>query len=156
MAESSNIAWTRSTFNPWIGCTKVGPGCDHCYASVSTPARAMGIQWGAGQPRRRTSEANWRQPLRWNQQAERTGERWLVFFTHDTKIVAAEIAKDAAGKFGTAAARPDGYCCPTRGLRGAAQEAVLRALRAQGMITTEPGPRITDKGRSELAAEAAR
>ena len=56
----------------------------------------------------------------------------------------------------TAAARPDGYCCPTRGLRGAAQEAVLRALRAQGMITTEPGPRITDKGRSELAAEAAR
>ena len=39
----------------------------------------MGIQWGAGQPRRRTSGANWRQPLRWNAQAAKTGERWLVF-----------------------------------------------------------------------------
>lgn len=60
MAESSNIAWTRSTFNGWVGCTKVSPGCDHCYASVSTPARTLGVTWGAGQPRRRTSVATLR------------------------------------------------------------------------------------------------
>lgn len=66
MAETTNIAWTDATFNPWIGCTKVGPGCDHCYASVSTPARSLGVVWGAGQPRRRTSESNWRKPLQWS------------------------------------------------------------------------------------------
>lgn len=32
MGENSGIAWTDNTFNPWIGCTKVSPGCDHCYA----------------------------------------------------------------------------------------------------------------------------
>ena len=66
MAETTAISWADSTWNPWIGCTKVGPGCDHCYASVSTPARTLGVVWGAGQPRRRTSEANWRKPLAWN------------------------------------------------------------------------------------------
>ena len=34
MAENSNIEWTTHTFNPWIGCQKVGPGCDHCYAEA--------------------------------------------------------------------------------------------------------------------------
>ncbi len=71
MAETTGIAWCDSTWNPWIGCTKVGPGCDHCYASVSTPARSLGVVWGAGQPRRRTSEANWKKPLRWQKLAER-------------------------------------------------------------------------------------
>lgn len=35
MAEDSNIEWTDHTFNPWIGCTKVSPGCANCLASVS-------------------------------------------------------------------------------------------------------------------------
>ncbi len=69
MSQTTAIEWCDSTFNPWIGCTKVSPACDHCYAAVSTPARTMGIAWGAGQPRRRTSPANWRQPLAWNAQA---------------------------------------------------------------------------------------
>ena len=69
MAEKSAISWTRSTFNPWIGCTKVGPGCDHCYASVSTPARAQGIIWGPGEPRKRTSPHNWNGPLKWDKRA---------------------------------------------------------------------------------------
>lgn len=34
MAETTGISWTDSTFNPWIGCTKVGPGCDNCYAEA--------------------------------------------------------------------------------------------------------------------------
>jgi len=32
MGENSKIEWTDHTFNPWVGCTKVSPGCDHCYA----------------------------------------------------------------------------------------------------------------------------
>lgn len=66
MASASSIEWTDSTFNGWIGCTRVSPACDNCYAAVSTPARRGGIQWGAGKPRTRTGEAYWRQPLRWN------------------------------------------------------------------------------------------
>jgi protein gp37 len=32
MGENSKIEWTDHTFNPWLGCTKVSPACDHCYA----------------------------------------------------------------------------------------------------------------------------
>ena len=34
MAENSKIEWTDSTWNPVRGCTKVSPGCKHCYAEV--------------------------------------------------------------------------------------------------------------------------
>ena len=66
MADRSAIEWCDSTFNPWIGCTKVSPACDHCYAAVSTPARALGVAWGAGEPRHRTSASAWKRPLSWN------------------------------------------------------------------------------------------
>lgn len=32
MAVNSSIEWTKSTWNPVTGCTKVSPGCKHCYA----------------------------------------------------------------------------------------------------------------------------
>lgn len=32
MAQKSKIEWTDATWNPVTGCTKVGPGCDNCYA----------------------------------------------------------------------------------------------------------------------------
>ncbi len=32
MAQHSEIEWTDATWNPVTGCTKVGPGCDNCYA----------------------------------------------------------------------------------------------------------------------------
>lgn len=32
MAQQSSIEWTNATWNPTTGCTKVSPGCDHCYA----------------------------------------------------------------------------------------------------------------------------
>lgn len=67
MADRSAIEWTDSTFNPWTGCTKVSPGCDHCYAeSWSARAGAKVGKWGPGAPRVRTSAANWRLPVKWN------------------------------------------------------------------------------------------
>ena len=68
MSENSKIEWTDHTFNPWEGCQKVGPGCDHCYAETRNARFAGGtaINWGPGAPRRRTSVANWRKPLAWN------------------------------------------------------------------------------------------
>jgi protein gp37 len=77
MAENSKIEWTDHTFNPWTGCTKVSPGCDHCYAE-GWAKRSGTVQWGDS-PRRRTTDANWRLPLKWNAQAEREGRRFRVF-----------------------------------------------------------------------------
>lgn len=67
MADKTGIEWADSTLNPWIGCTKVSPACDHCYAEA-TDARGIfgGSHWGAGVSRKRTSAANWRKPLKWN------------------------------------------------------------------------------------------
>jgi len=31
MSQSTGIEWTQATWNPWRGCTKVSPGCAHCY-----------------------------------------------------------------------------------------------------------------------------
>lgn len=80
MAIVSGIAWTRSTFNPWIGCTKVGPGCDHCYAENQDSRKRWGgaTHWGPGTPRHRTSASNWKQPPTWNRKAQ-AGEFWPVF-----------------------------------------------------------------------------
>ena len=78
MAENTAIEWADHTFNPWTGCTKIGPGCDHCYAE-GWAKRSGIVQWGSGAERRRTSAANWRQPLRWNAQAQRLGIRYRVF-----------------------------------------------------------------------------
>jgi protein gp37 len=79
VSESSNIAWTHSTFNPVIGCTEVSPGCDNCYAREFSKAKFPVAKWGAGMPRYRTSENNWKQPERWNRKAEKSGEPWRVF-----------------------------------------------------------------------------
>lgn len=80
MAQETLISWCDATFNPWIGCTRVSPACDDCYAARSTPARTMGIAWGPGQPRHRTSDANWRDPLRWAKSLPaKVGRRPRVF-----------------------------------------------------------------------------
>ena len=43
MAQSSHIEWTDATWNPVTGCTKVSPGCKHCYAErMALRLQAMG------------------------------------------------------------------------------------------------------------------
>lgn len=83
MSDTTKIEWCDSTFNPWIGCTKVGPGCDHCYAEVSTPSRTLGVVWGPKAQRHRTSVSNWAMPLRWERDHEaffaQHGRRRRVF-----------------------------------------------------------------------------
>jgi hypothetical protein len=54
MAETK-IEWCDFTFNPWYGCTKVSPGCDHCYAEHMMDTRMHKVKWGAGNPRVRTT-----------------------------------------------------------------------------------------------------
>lgn len=79
MAENSKIEWTHHTFNPWIGCTKVSPACDHCYAETWDKRYNGGAHWGAKAPRRRTSAALWQKPVKWNKEAAAKGIRYRVF-----------------------------------------------------------------------------
>lgn len=73
MAENSKIEWTAHTWNPWFGCTEVGPPCDRCYARVMMAERYGRVRWGAGEDRVRTSEENWKMPFRWNRAAAAAG-----------------------------------------------------------------------------------
>ncbi len=79
MAERTEISWAHSTFNPWIGCTRVSPGCDNCYAATLMQDRHARVRWGPGEMRSRTSPSNWKQPLAWNRKAKESGEPWRVF-----------------------------------------------------------------------------
>ena len=78
MSKSSPIEWTRSTFNPWWGCVKVSPACQHCYAERDATRFGHKV-WGPESPRRFFSQEHWDQPLKWNEQAKREGQPWRVF-----------------------------------------------------------------------------
>jgi protein gp37 len=83
MSANTAIEWCDHTFNPWIGCTKVSPGCDHCYAEADFDRRRHVVTWGAGQERHATSATTWAQPYRWARNAEafqaQHGRRQRVF-----------------------------------------------------------------------------
>lgn len=78
MGKDSRIEWTHHTFNPWWGCVKVSPACDHCYAEKW--AHRLGANlWGAKTQRRFFTDAHWKEPLRWNRDAAAEGVRHRVF-----------------------------------------------------------------------------
>ncbi len=79
MAENSHISWTDNTFNPWMGCTKVSPACQHCYAERDMDHRYGKVAWGPNGDRIKTTDQNWRKPIRWNRQAAESGKRLYVF-----------------------------------------------------------------------------
>ena len=76
----TSIEWTDYTFNPWRGCTKIAPGCEHCYAAREAKRFPVinGV-WGNAGTRVRASYDMWKQPLKWNRQAENEGVRKRVF-----------------------------------------------------------------------------
>jgi protein gp37 len=79
MGQNSKIEWCDHTWNPWMGCTKVGPPCDHCYAERDMDLRYGRVRWGAGEDRIRTSVANWNLPLRWDRAAAAASKIATVF-----------------------------------------------------------------------------
>ncbi|MGB0747160.1 MAG: DUF5131 family protein [Magnetospiraceae bacterium] len=74
MGDQSKIQYTDHTFSPWYGCTKVGPGCDHCYAE--NVGRRLGVTWGG--PRKLAADSTWKKPLVWNRIAAKAGVRKRV------------------------------------------------------------------------------
>lgn len=92
MGETTKIAWTDHTFNPWWGCEKVSPGCAHCYAETFADRLGMGdgIEgrdgsrtnplWGPDHGFRFFfGDRHWAEPLKWNKLAEAEGRRHRVF-----------------------------------------------------------------------------
>jgi protein gp37 len=78
MGKNSKIEWCHHTFNTWWGCEKVSPACKNCYADGF--AKRVGWHvWGENAPRRFFGDGHWRQPLLWNEEARKAGERARVF-----------------------------------------------------------------------------
>lgn len=73
---NSKIEWCDHTFNPWIGCNAISPGCANCYAAAW--AKRYGRDFAE-----RTLTKTWAQPKLWNAQAEafhaQHGRRQRVF-----------------------------------------------------------------------------
>ncbi len=76
MSQKTSIEWTDSTWNPIRGCTRISPGCIHCYAEENTALRSDPGRWGAGYAKRTPDGARWtgkveliekhlEDPLRW-------------------------------------------------------------------------------------------
>jgi protein gp37 len=71
MANNSHIEWTDATWNPVTGCSKISPGCKHCYAErLAHRLQAMGQKnYSNGfaitlQPHMLEHPFRWRQPRR--------------------------------------------------------------------------------------------
>jgi protein gp37 len=73
--KGTKIEWATHTFNPWIGCQKVSAACKYCYAE--TQVNRFGGHFSA--VRRMTTDSYWKQPLKWNKEAEGATERPRVF-----------------------------------------------------------------------------
>lgn len=71
----TSIEWVDFTMNFWLGCQKVSPACDHCYAESWAKRAGRGHLW-EGQ-RERTKD--WSGPKRWNEQARKAGVNARVF-----------------------------------------------------------------------------
>lgn len=60
MGKVSGIEWTDATWNPWLGCTKVSPGCRNCYAERIEERYGRDFSQV-----RRTAYRTFNSPMRW-------------------------------------------------------------------------------------------
>ena len=107
MSENSKIEWTTHTFNPWIGCTKVSPGCAQCYAETLMDKRYGRVSWGKGNPRSLTSNENWKLPYRWNRNAKKSGNRSRVFCASLADVFDSEVPQEWRDRLWTLVAECD-------------------------------------------------
>jgi protein gp37 len=94
MGEDSKIGWTTHTLNFWVGCTKVGPGCEHCYAEAwdaRFDKSHAAPHWGPGAPRRRTSTAVWAKAAKWDRDAALSASPTWVFVQSLSDILDNEV-----------------------------------------------------------------
>lgn len=75
MGDTTGIEWTNKTWNPWHGCTKVSPGCAHCYMFRDK------TRYGQDPALvKRSAPGTFRSPLRWKEPALVFTCSWSDFF----------------------------------------------------------------------------
>jgi protein gp37 len=142
MAENTAIEWCDHTFNPWLGCTKISPGCDHCYAEAKMDKRLHRVHWGPGQPRVRTK--TWRDPVRWNGAHEAFyaahGRRQRVFCASLADVFDNEVPREwRADLFSLVRSSPNlDWLLLTKRI-GNAKAMIEQAMRDQGDDTENAG-----------------
>ena len=63
--STTSIEWTDLTWNPVVGCTRVSPGCEHCYAETMALRQVlMSVALGRRSPYLRVVDADNRRPRR--------------------------------------------------------------------------------------------
>jgi protein gp37 len=77
-------SWTDHTYSAWLGCTKVSPGCDFCYAEAQWDHRYHRVEWGPHGERSRTKTDG--DVLRFNRRAEKSGVRERVFTASSSDV----------------------------------------------------------------------
>ncbi len=101
--ENSKIEWTDHTFNPWIGCQHVTPGCDHCYAeALNARWKWNGGTWGPHAPRRQKADSARKIPIKWNADARafktEHGHRPRVFCASLADVFDNQVPKEWRGE----------------------------------------------------------
>lgn len=73
MGETTGIAWTDATWNPWRGCRKVSAGCAHCYMYRDQ------ARYGRDPKVVTRSRTTFADPTREAARAARNDRRWSAF-----------------------------------------------------------------------------
>lgn len=74
MGSKTGIAWTDATWNPWMGCTRVSPGCANCYMFREQERYGWDPSW------LRRSKTTFRAPLGWAEPRRVFTCSWSDFF----------------------------------------------------------------------------
>jgi protein gp37 len=77
MAQVSAIEWTEATWNPWHGCSKVSPGCAHCYMFREKR------QYGQDPTKVVRSKTTFHAPLNWKEPRLIFTCSWSDFFVEE-------------------------------------------------------------------------
>ncbi len=114
MAENSKIEWTTHTWNPWRGCEKVSAGCANCYAeTLSHRNPAVFGKWGgekAGGVRVVASEAQWREPEKWNRKSRWWCDRCQSLCEVNDKIYCRRCGVGSSPRTPIVPERPRVFC----------------------------------------------
>ena len=75
MGNNTGIEWTDHSWNPWHGCTKVSPGCAHCYMYRDKERYGLDPEKVV-----RSLPSTFRAPLKWRDPARVFTCSWSDFF----------------------------------------------------------------------------
>lgn len=146
--STTSIEWTDKTWNPVVGCTRVSPGCEHCYAEIQA-ARNVLCARGRGQKSAYLPVVD-AQRRRWTRQVETLPERLgepqaypsgtKVFVVSMGDLFHADVPFDFILRvWASMAARPD---CTFQVLT----KRPARMVEFLAWLVLQTGPRVVDLG----------